>query len=282
METLTDHSRPVAAQLESGADRTAESEKKPTPRRAQPGNLMGPIMTQTERVPTGIAGLDTLIEGGFPKGRSILVTGEPGTGKTIFALQFLAEGLARGEKAIYVAADEGSLDILEQAASVGWDLDQYVQRKELAILNAGTYLSSFSAGNNRHVDIPKAIGDLAGFVNRLGAQRLVLDPAGPFVLIRDAAARIQDQTRLLIKLLRTSMQTTNVLTSYAVPRTGERTMHGIEEYLVAGALVLKMDFTGPQPRRRLLIEKMRCTDVKPRLHDFDIVKGQGLVLQPML
>ncbi len=57
-------------------------------------------MIQTERVTTGIKGLDPLIEGGFPKGRSILVTGEPGTGKTIFALQFLAEGLARGEKCI--------------------------------------------------------------------------------------------------------------------------------------------------------------------------------------
>ena len=238
-------------------------------------------MSQIERVPTGVAGLDTLIEGGFPKGRSILVTGEPGTGKTIFALQFLAEGLARGEKGIYVAADEGPLDILEQAASIGWDLEKYIERKELAILNAGTYLSSFSmAGSNRHVDIPKAIGDLAGFVNRLGAQRLVLDPAGPFVMIRDAAARIQDQTRLMIKLLRTSTQTTNLLTSYAVPRTGERSMHGVEEYLVAGALMLKMVWTDPRPVRRLMIEKMRCTDVKPGLHDFEIIKGQGVVLQP--
>ena len=46
-------------------------------------------MNTTERVPTGVHGLDKLIEGGFPKGRSILVTGEPGTGKSIFCLQFL-------------------------------------------------------------------------------------------------------------------------------------------------------------------------------------------------
>jgi len=76
-------------------------------------------MIQTERVSSGIPGLDRLIEGGLPKGRSILVTGEPGTGKTIFSLQFLVEGLVRGEKGIYVAADEGTLDVLEQAASLG-------------------------------------------------------------------------------------------------------------------------------------------------------------------
>lgn len=239
-------------------------------------------MIQTERVPTGISGLDQLLEGGFPKGRSILVTGEPGTGKSIFALQFLMAGLARGERGIYVAADEGPLDILEQGASLGWDLEKYVEKKELAILNAGTYLSSLPGPvKERQIDIHKAIADLAGFVNRLEAKRLVFDPAGPFVLLRDTAARIQDQTRLLIKLLRTSMQTTNILTSYAVPRTGERTMHGIEEYLVAGAIVLEMIWRDGQLARSLIVEKMRCTDVKPAQHEFDIVKGQGLVLQPL-
>src|SRR5512145_3111552 len=131
-------------------------------------------MIQTERVATGIPGLDPLLEGGFPKGKSILVTGEPGTGKTILALQFLMHGLARGEKGIYVAADEGPLDILEQGASLGWDLEKYVEKKELAILNAGTYLSSTpGSAKERQIDIPKAIADLAGFVNRLDAKRLV-------------------------------------------------------------------------------------------------------------
>lgn len=237
-------------------------------------------MIQTQRVPSGVSGLDRLMEGGFPKGRSILVTGEPGTGKTIFALQYLLEGLVRGEKGIYVAADEGPADVIEQAASLGWDLEQHVEKKELAILNAGTYLSTLGGGGKeRQIDIHKAIGDLAGFVNRLEARRLVLDPAGPFVLLRDTAARIQDQTRLLIKLLRTSMATTNLLTSYAVPRTGERGMHGIEEYLVAGAIVLELVWKDGHLARTLIVEKMRCTDVKPVQHEFDILKQQGIVLQ---
>ena len=238
-------------------------------------------MLQTERVPTGIVGLDHLIEGGLPKGRSILITGEPGTGKTIFALQFLVDGLRRGEKGIYVSADESPMDVLEQGASLGWDLERHVESKELAILNAGTYLSSPpGAGRERHVDVQKAVSDLASFVNQVGAKRMVLDPAGPFVLLRDSAARIQDQTRLLVKLLRTSMQTTNVLTSYAVPRTGERSMHGIEEYLVAGAIVLEMIWKGDGLIRTLIVEKMRCTNVKPTQLEFDIAKGVGITIQP--
>jgi circadian clock protein KaiC len=239
-------------------------------------------MIQTERVPTGILGFDSLIEGGFPKGRSILITGEPGTGKSILALQFLVEGLRRNEKCLFVTADESPMDVLEQAASMGWDLEPHIETKELSILNAGAYLSSLSGpGKERNMDIQKAVSDLAAFSNQLGAQRLVLDPAGPFVLLRDSSVRMQDQTRLLVKLLRSSMQTTNLLTSYAVPRTGERTMHGMEEYLVAGAIVLEMIWKDGQLVRSLIVEKMRCTNVKPTQLEFDIVKGQGIVLQPL-
>lgn len=238
-------------------------------------------MLQTERVPTGIVGLDTLIEGGFPKGRSILLTGEPGTGKSIFALQFIAAGLKHNEKCIFVTADEGPEDILEQAASLGWDFEPHVEKKELAILNAGTYLSSLpGAGKERQIDLQRAVNDMAAFVNQIGAQRLVLDPAGPFVLLRESTIRIQDQTRLLIKLLRASTKTTNVLTSYAVPRTGERTMHGVEEYIVAGAIVLEMIWKQGRLVRSLIVEKMRCTEVKPTQLEFDIIKGQGIVIEP--
>ena len=78
-------------------------------------------MLRTPRTATGIPGLDELLEGGFPTGRSFLVTGEPGTGKSIFALQFVVEGLKRSERCIFVTADEEPADVLEQAASLGWD-----------------------------------------------------------------------------------------------------------------------------------------------------------------
>ncbi|MGN6732463.1 MAG: RAD55 family ATPase [Candidatus Binatia bacterium] len=238
------------------------------------------MMLQTARTTTGIASLDQLLEGGFPRRRSFLVTGEPGTGKSIFALQFIAEGLKRGEKCIFVTADEEPGDVIEQAASIGWDLERHVENKELAILNAGAYLSALpGATRERHVDVQKTVNDLAGFVNQLGASRLALDPAGPFVLLRDSGIRIQDQARLLIKLLRSTTRTTNLLTSYAVPRTGERTLHGIEEYLVAGAIVLEMVWRDGALARSLIVEKMRCTDIRPVQLEFDIVKGQGIVIR---
>jgi KaiC/GvpD/RAD55 family RecA-like ATPase len=179
-----------------------------------------------------------------------------------------------------VTADEEPADVLEQAASIGWDLERHVESKELAILNAGAYLSALPGTNReRHVDIQKTVNDLAGFVNQIGASWLALDPAGPFVLLRDSGIRIQDQARLLIKLLRSTTRTTNLLTSYSVPRTGERTLHGIEEYLVAGAIVLEMVWKDGALARSLIIEKMRCTDVRPVQLEFDIIKGQGIIIR---
>jgi KaiC/GvpD/RAD55 family RecA-like ATPase len=57
-------------------------------------------------------------------------------------------------------------------------------------------------------------------------------------------------------------------------------MHGMEEYLVAGAIVLEMIWKNGELARSLIVEKMRCTDVKPTQLEFDIVKGQGMVLHP--
>ena len=172
------------------------------------------------------------------------------------------------------------MDIIEQAASMGWDLEHYIERKELAILNAGDLLSSLpGSGKERQIDVQKAIGDLAGFVNQIGAERMVLDPAGPFVLLRDTADPHPGSDPPVDQAIALSMKTTNILTSYAVPRTGERSMHGIEEYLVAGAIVLEMIWQDKALARSLIVEKMRCTDVKPTQLEFDIIKGQGIVIR---
>ena len=74
------------------------------------------------RVPTGIEGLDELLQGGLLQGKSYLVSGEPGCGKTTFAAQFIMEGLRRGENGIYISIDEKPAHLVEDAEGLGWDL----------------------------------------------------------------------------------------------------------------------------------------------------------------
>jgi circadian clock protein KaiC len=100
---------------------------------------------KNKRIPTGILELDQLIEGGLRSGKTYLVVGQPGTGKTVFALQFLLHGLMNKEKGLYVAIDEKPGDVVEQAASLGWDLAPFIESKEFLILDASAYFGARAA-----------------------------------------------------------------------------------------------------------------------------------------
>jgi KaiC/GvpD/RAD55 family RecA-like ATPase len=230
-----------------------------------------------KRISTGIADLDPLIEGGLREGKSYLVIGEPGTGKTVFGLQFLVTGLMEKEKGLYVAIDEKPADVVEEAVSLGWDLAPFIESREFLILDASAYFSTrISEGANRGVDVERVVADLRNYVTRMGASRVVIDPVGPLLFNRDAATRALDQARMLLYGLQANLNTTNLLTTYAVERNG----HGIEEYLVAGTFVLDLERTHGRYKRTLAIEKMRSTALAPAQYPFSIVQDRGIVLQP--
>src|ERR1044071_8174514 len=112
-----------------------------------------------QRIPTGIPELDRIIEGGLRIGKTYLVIGEPGTGKTFFGLQFLVNGLMDKEKGLYVAIDEKPADVLEQAASLGWDLAPFIDSKEFVILDASAYFSG-SSDTQKKIDVQRVVADL--------------------------------------------------------------------------------------------------------------------------
>lgn len=210
------------------------------------------------------------------KGRTYLVVGQPGTGKTIFALQFLFSGLLRKEKGLYVTIDEKPAEVMEQATALGWDLAPYIDAKEFLILDASAYFNTRSADDlGKHIDIQRVLADLNGYITRLGASRLVIDPVGPLIFSDDAASRVLDQARMLFHGLQANGKTTNLLTTYAV----ERNAPGIEEYLVSGTLVLQMERINSRFMRTLTIEKMRSTALEPGQYSFNIQSERGIVLQ---
>ncbi len=230
------------------------------------------------RISTGIPELDPHLEGGFPVGKTYLVLGDPGTGKSIFCLQFLLSGLAAKEKSVYVAVDEKPADIIEQAASLGWDLSRAIGNKEILILDASAYFGTrAAAGKEKHTDIEKVVGDLSLYVKRMDAARVVIDPVGPLIFLQDSSPRIQDQSRMLVHELRNNLATTNLLTGYS--RAAPGGAHRVEEYLVAGTIVLGMTWLDRRPVRTLRIEKMRATAVDLLEHEFQIAKGKGITLR---
>src|SRR5436305_13105720 len=86
------------------------------------------------KAPTGIAGLDEITGGGLPQGRPTLVCGGPGCGKTLFAMEFLVRGAAEfGEPGLFVAFEEAIPELIQNAASLGFDLPALVDQKKLAL-----------------------------------------------------------------------------------------------------------------------------------------------------
>ena len=84
------------------------------------------------QVKTGITGFDELVEGGFPKGKCILLSGTPGTGKTIFSLQYIYNGAKRfKEKSLYISFEENKEHLFSQAKKFGWDLEKLENEKKV-------------------------------------------------------------------------------------------------------------------------------------------------------
>ena len=188
-----------------------------------------------QRISTGIAGLDLLLHGGFVKGRTYLLTGDTGTGKTIACLQLLQQALSQGEKAVYVTVDERPSEITDSALSFSWNLQHHIQEKNLAILDASPYFSGRSASSTeKGIDPQKIVADLSNYVKRLGASLLIVDPVTPFILPADANSPTQDQARSLINLIQTQMSTTNLLTGHLSTRSSRDQTFGIEEFLASG------------------------------------------------
>jgi len=168
-----------------------------------------------KRASTGIPDLDLLIEGGFPVGKSYLVTGEQGSGKTLFCIQFILNGLLGGEKAVYVTVNEKPADIIAEANSLGWSLLKFVEEKKLLILDASPLLSASTnrVSKSGGPDVAKTISDLASYVKKMEASRVVIDPVDPLIGSADSSSATQEHTRTLVHALQDQIETTNLLTS---------------------------------------------------------------------
>jgi circadian clock protein KaiC len=232
-----------------------------------------------QRISTGIIGLDSWLCGGLIKGRSYLVTGDAGTGKTTACMQFLLGALAKGEKAVYVTVDERPTEIVESAVSLGWDLQSHVNEKRLVILDASPYFGGRAAvGLEKGVDLQKIVADLSGYAKRLEASRLVIDPVTPLILPADSTNRAPDLARTFIHLIQSQFETTNLFTAHLPAAATHHITLGIEEFLASGVFVLRVIQTDNRFIRTLTVKKMRSTAVEPNECPFVIVHERGIVL----
>lgn len=229
-----------------------------------------------ERAKTGIAALDYILDGGFPPSRLYLLEGDPGTGKTTIALQFLLEGVRRGEVALYVTLSETAEELRSAAASHGWSLDGIVIHE---FMTEGSLAqdAQYTVFHPAEVELGNTMSGLFETVERVGAQRIVIDSLAEMRLLARDPLRYRRQILSLKQFFKGRGCTVLLLDDRTFEGT-DRQLHSITHGVIR-LEQLPREY-GPT-RRRLQVLKLRGSSYREGLHDFVIRRG-GILPFPRL
>lgn len=233
-----------------------------------------------ERVKTGIPGMDEILGGGFPRRNVVLLAGGPGTGKSIFAQQYLWNGLKAGEPGVFVALEEHPVQVRVNMSQFGWDVRRYEQEGLFAMIDAFTGGIGEAAKRERYVvrdptDIGLLTDVLRDAIRDIGAQRAVVDSVSTLYLTRPAVAR---SVVMQLKRVMSGLGVTSVLVSQV--SVTERGFGGPGvEHAADGIIRLDLDEVDGELKRSLIVWKMRGTAHSMRRHPFDIT-DRGIVVYP--
>ncbi|MFH1978409.1 MAG: ATPase domain-containing protein [Candidatus Aenigmatarchaeota archaeon] len=222
-----------------------------------------------KRTPTGIPGLDALIEGGFIQGSVNLLTGETGTGKTIFSSQYLWEGLQRGESCVYISLEESPQDIKQDSSLFGWDFEKFEKKGLCKII----YHDPAQVNNLGAV--------LADEITNMEATRLVIDSTAIMGLVIENLAQIRRRIMNLIGTLK-RVGCTSILTSEIPESSKALSRFGVEEFATDSVIILNYLGLGEVSARSLVIRKMRGTNHGKDVYPFNITKHGIVVKKPEL
>ena len=219
------------------------------------GSVTGDVM----RVKTGIPGLDSMIGGGFLEGRSTLVTGSAGTGKSMIGLQFLIEGAKNGESGILVSFEEHVDEIIENSLSYGLDIGELIKNEAITVLHVVPV----------NLCIDEMLYNMKQAISQTGAKRVVIDGISN-IEREQTSVEIRDTLYTIVDLFKendiTSILTTEV--SKVIGST-ETTKHGTS-FIVDTIISLRYVEIDSEMKKALSIIKMRGSDHDRQIHEYRI------------
>lgn len=233
-----------------------------------------------DKVPSGIAAFDELTLGGLPRGRATLVGGTPGSGKTVFATQFLAHGItACGENGVFVTFEESPRDIEINMRGFGWDLARWREEGRLAFVDV-------SPPEDDHMVIGEF--DLSGLLSRIAhavqtvhARRVVVDSIAQLFdhFIGEEVPLRRELFRVSTALKKMGLAV--LMTAERDSEYGEISRHRIEEFVADNVIVMRNVLHDEKRRRTIEVLKLRGSNHIKGEAPFTMVPGQGIVATPL-
>lgn len=218
-------------------------------------------MTRLKRVTSGVFGLDRLIEGGYKENSVNLVAGEPGAGKTIFAIQFLVEGCKRGEACIYITFEEKKEKLYENMLTFGIDLEEYEKKKLFKFLE-------YTPEQVKRL-LVEGGGIVENLVEKMKATRIVIDSITSFYLLYEDELTKKEAALSLFDLIE-KWGCTAVLTSQGTTGTHQAMMDAALEFEVDSIIFLYHSKYKGERIRALEVLKMRGTRIPNKTYAVEI------------
>lgn len=234
------------------------------------------MTSSIDKMPSGIAGLDELTGGGLPAGRSTLVCGGPGCGKTLLAIGFLVHGaLDRGEPGVLISFDQPIRDLAADSLSLGYDLAA-LQRQTLLATDY-VHLERNELEKSGDFDLEGLFIRLDLAVRTVGAKRVVLDTIDALFAGLPDEATVRSELRRLLGWLKESG-----LTAVITAERGERslTRHGVEEYVSDCVILLDHRVRDEISTRRLRVVKYRGSSHGNNEYPF-LIDARGISVLPV-
>ena len=226
-------------------------------------------------------GLDEAVGGGLIRGRTYLISGETGTGKTLMALTFLIQGaLKYGEPGIYVSVDETYEQLVAGARRFGWDLEELRGRGLIEVLVPESDMIERIREKDPTAVARSIVEAIRDYAEAMGARRLVIDPIAPLVAMEKDVQVLREYVRVLVTSIERELGVTTVMTTEIPSGQSAMSRYGVEEFLATGVMILGIarDPYG-RFRRVLFIRKMRWSPVQPGVYEVEIVPGVGVVVK---
>jgi KaiC domain protein len=222
-----------------------------------------------ERMKVGIIGLDDMLGGGLIPGSICAIIGTYGTGKTTFSLQFIWEGLKRGENIIYISLEEREDRIIEYMTQKGWDVSRYVNKSLFVIKLDPT---DFNIANNRIKN------ELPRLIKQVNATRVVIDPISLFEDLFDSNAIRRQEMIRFVEGMR-DQKCTIMMTSETDKDNPFSSRHALIEYLADTVILLRYVRPSDLTDVHLALEvvKMRMSAHSREIKPYEIQQDQVLV-----
>jgi len=230
--------------------------------------------------PSGIEGLDDILAGGLPSQGFYLIQGDPGSGKTTLALQFLLEGLRRGEKVFYITLSETRQELLQVARSHGWSIDKIPVLDLSAVESLLRPEAQTTVFHPSEVELTKVSQLLLDEVRKVKPKRVAFDSLSEFRLMAETALRYRRQL-LTLKQQFAKLKSTVLLLDDKMDKSGTV----IDPHVLSLTHgVIEMEQLSPDygtSRRRLRVSKLRAVKFREGYHDYIIATG-GLRVFPRM